>query len=199
MKDFDALIKRALHMVDSLRIERCSNIQWEINPDIIQRRHTWGYCRYVFDDSFKVKGCIINISEFLLEDSVPDNATLSVMVHEILHSCPDCNNHGRIWKKYAKMCDNAYSLHCSSYKTSFEELGIEPPEWRKEERDRILASISNYKWKVVCSNCGRKLGYYKRLTNAEKRAEEITYCCHTHGEVKETPEEELDTWRKRVS
>ena len=43
----------------------------------------------------------LHIDPHLLDDNVPDKSTLSVMVHELLHTCPDCVKHGYRWKKYA--------------------------------------------------------------------------------------------------
>ena len=43
--------------------------------------------------------------EYLEEhkDEIDDNATKTTIIHEILHSCEKCMNHGPEWKKLAEL------------------------------------------------------------------------------------------------
>ena len=65
----------------------------------------WGYCRKNNDNTF-----MIAISSCLREDSIKHNKVLSVILHEILHTCPGCFNHGELWMCYAKLIKQNYGI-----------------------------------------------------------------------------------------
>lgn len=81
----------------------------------------------------------IEISAFL--EQAGENAIKQILAHEILHTCPNCMNHGRTWKYYAmKMnMDYGYDIERTD---SCANLGIVSPK----ERNYV----------IQCQKCGRE-------------------------------------------
>ena len=102
----------------------------------------WGLCTLECQDEY-----IIEISDRLLNDNVTEEATFNTMIHELLHTCPNCMNHGKEWKKWANVV-NMNTDYNIKRTTSCEEKGIE-----KE--------VKLTKYTVTCSLCNRKW-YYNR-------------------------------------
>lgn len=65
-----------------------------------------GYLELFNDD-----GCYdfsIVIREELLQDTCPLKELKEVIIHELIHTCPRCLSHGKTWRKYAQMMNDAY-------------------------------------------------------------------------------------------
>ena len=82
-------------------------------------KRRWGLCRYN-----SVSGTYsLNISSRLLEEDVPEDSLMSVLVHEILHTT-DAVGHGPKWKAYAAQMMRAYPNLKIERTNSAEELGV---------------------------------------------------------------------------
>lgn len=83
---------------------------------------------------------IIELSGKLME--AEDKEIETVILHELLHTCPRCLNHGSRWKAYAERVNQKYGYQITT-RTSYEALGLVAPESREK-----------VKYLVVCSKCG---------------------------------------------
>ena len=54
----------------------------------------------------------IQINEFHNKLS-PDTSVMNTLVHELLHSLPNCMNHGEMWKRYANKYNSVYGTTIS--------------------------------------------------------------------------------------
>lgn len=88
----------------------------------------------------------IELSARLAEQGSED-AVLQVLVHEVLHTCYGCSNHGARWKGYAQRMNDAYGYHVRRT-DNYSELGLED--------DRPV------RYYVVCERCGRCIPRMKR-------------------------------------
>ena len=70
-----------------------------------------------------------------------DDALMNTLIHEYLHTCPKCMNHGKIWQKYARKINEKYHYNIKRT-TSSAEKGI------KEETEKP-------KYIVTCPHCGK--------------------------------------------
>lgn len=104
----------------------------------------WGQCKKV------PGGFTINISTRLLEDGVDEKSLMSTVLHEVIHTCPDCMNHGQTWKEYARRLNKKFGYNIKRC-TSSEEKGIKPA-YREQ----------NYKYIVKCEDCNLKYYYLRR-------------------------------------
>ena len=87
----------------------------------------------------------IEIAGFLINDNVPLSCIENTMFHEILHTCKDCQNHGKNWQYYASMINRAYGQHVGTYATT-EEMKYAPK--RK--------TPTQPKWTITCDDCGKE-------------------------------------------
>lgn len=68
-----------------------------------------------------------------------------ILAHEILHTCPACQNHGKKWKMYAGMMNRAYHYEiCTT--TSDRAMGL--PESQETEKREIG------RYFLQCAGCG---------------------------------------------
>lgn len=105
----------------------------------------WGLCTLECQDEY-----VIEISNRLLDDSISEEATFNTMIHELLHTCPNCMNHGKEWKKWADVI-NRNTKYNIKRTTSCAEKGIE--------------SVSRFpKYTVTCDICNAEW-HYNRAGN----------------------------------
>lgn len=89
----------------------------------------------------------IEISTRLLEDGIGQKMLMNTMLHELLHTCEGCFNHGKRWKCYAARL-NAIGYDVQTYIT--------------EEEERLTKKDSDYRYKVTCEGCGAEWKYMRR-------------------------------------
>lgn len=114
-------------------------------------RSTWGRCTK--KDSLWGDMYEIEISSRLLQDEVDDKATETTMLHELLHTCEGCLNHGPKWKALAKRVNQRYGYNIKRT-TSSKEKGVKPREIK-------------YKYRLICDKCNKPI-YKQRLSEFVK-------------------------------
>ena len=94
-----------------------------------------------FGKCTEIKGVYeIEISSELLH--LEDHKIETVILHELIHTCRGCMNHGSRWKQYAARINTVYGYEIT-VRTSFAKLGLDTPESREQ-----------VKYMVMCSKCG---------------------------------------------
>ncbi len=134
-KRLNELLEECLEELEAINIRPCGKILGVRENKRAKKR--LGCCK-------QIKGGLC--PEFQLELSVmlqeAEEKTLKeVMIHEILHTCRGCLNHGDRWKQLAERAGKAYGYSIKRT-ASFEKLGIEA---EKEEQKR---------YRIRCSCCG---------------------------------------------
>lgn len=141
MKDLKKIIEECFAILDDLQIPYDKNVTIKYNGRITKK---WGYCR-------KLKlGFEISIAKVLGYSDTPDKTIKSVLLHELLHTCPDCFNHGKQWKKYAKLIKKRYNIKISTTSNA-EDMGINPHYY------------------IKCRKCDVKAWYPMKPRNMEQR------------------------------
>ena len=114
MNDFDALLALVLEQARALGIPVSPAIEprVEVNRRAVSR---FGCCvrrgrRYA-----------IQLSACLLE--AEETACRQTLAHEVLHTCPGCQNHGALWKEYARRMNAAWGYAITRTGTCL-ELGV---------------------------------------------------------------------------
>lgn len=98
-----------------------------------------GCCKQVIADG--VRGYEIEISSLLYDKE--DQIVKEIILHELLHTCKDCFNHGNKWKKYAHQVKEEYGYNITS-RADYSELDLD-------------VSCSNpYKYCIRCTACGQE-------------------------------------------
>ena len=146
MKDIYELFSEAYAIVE----ECCGDVIGEITDLSINNRSKkrWGMCHHDYKtDTFQLQ-----ISKRILADEVPYNATLSVMVHEILHSCDGGQSHTGKWKVYAKQVMDKHPDLTITRTTPAEFFRLEPREMPKR------------KYAIRCTKCGKVISRARMCT-----------------------------------
>lgn len=157
MKDIWKLYDICVNQLDSI------GIVYSIVDNIVVNRRAkamWGRCTDI-GNRYKIE-----ISVSLLEDNVDDMATLNTLMHELLHTCDGCMNHGAKWKEYANMVNNTYGYSIKRC-TSAKEKGL-----KEREHDYhfiVHCNQCNYDWK------------YQRYTKTVKSCEHNRATCSCGG------------------
>lgn len=157
MKDVRALENKCRGLLENV------GIYPDYDKVVINSRakRRWGSCK------FKNGGCIIEISDRLLNDNVPDKSAEETMIHEMLHSVRDNRYEGHMgmWLKEAIIVNRVYGYNikrCSSP----EEKGVD------------IQPVQRYALK--CNKCG-KIVYRYRLSKVIKHPE--LYRCKCGGSL----------------
>ena len=85
----------------------------------------------------------IELSGYLMETE--DRTVETVLLHELLHTCPGCLNHGKRWKAHAEKVNQKYGYNITAT-TSYEKMGMADP-----------GSRETVKYLVKCSSCGLEI------------------------------------------
>lgn len=93
----------------------------------------------------------IEVCKWVME--LDEKIIKNTIIHEIIHCLPNCNNHGKEFKKFAKLIN---------YK-----LGYNITRLGNKKEDYIKSNIEfmeddKYKYKIVCEKCNQ-IFYRKRL------------------------------------
>lgn len=163
MRDLMTYVKVCTEQLDKVGVPYSKNIlEWKINT---RAKSRWGQCKKTID------GYIIEVSVDLLNEENDVEGLKNTIIHELIHTCDGCNNHGTLWKMYAAMVNSAYGYNIKRSSTC-EEKGVNY-EVRKK---------SNAKYVLECSECHQQF-YYQRTCFAVKHPE---FCSHKgcHGNLK---------------
>lgn len=108
----------------------------------------------------------IEISDRLLLEDKQERLE-ETLVHELLHTCYGCQNHGKRWKNYAKKVSELYGYHVT--RTAF-----------TEDAD-IRLRRDSAKYVLVCDRCGAEI-IRMRMSKAVKQPHK--YRCKCGGTLR---------------
>ncbi len=117
----------------------------------------------------------IEVSARLLEDGDKLRQTLA---HELLHTCPGCQNHGPAWKAHAARVNAAWGMEITRLAPAGEE-------------DALPLRQEAPKYLLGCTACGR-LFPRSRLSKAVKQP--WRYRCPCGGKLKRLPAEQINIY-----
>lgn len=159
MKDRYEIYKKCNKKLADIGIQTGNVKDVVVNNRTVTR---WGQCRW------KGSEYTIEINGKLLEDDAPDEAVESTMIHELLHTCKNCGNHGREWKRLAGIVNEAYGYNIKRTDSADDKGGID-------------LKASKAKHKVICEKCGVII-YRTRDCNLTKYTNH--YRCSCGGTLK---------------
>lgn len=131
---------------------------------ISNSRSRWGCCNTSADR----KRHRITISGLILADEVPNDAVMSVIVHEILHSCKNGGSHKGMWKIYAVQVMRKHPELKITRTTPASMFHLEDTVNRAK------------KYVVKCTECGREF-HRARISGCIKNPER--YRCKCGGKI----------------
>ena len=161
MRDLTTYALECMEELDSIGIEYGNIIDFTVNTRAKKR---WGQCKAV------PGGYLININEALLNEKNSEDGLKNTIMHELLHSCEGCMNHGQKWKEVVGIVNRklGYGIKTTS---SSAEKGV------LEETRNIKV-----KYRIVCKKCGNELTRSK-MTKVVKYPS-MYQCGKCHGDLK---------------
>ena len=134
MRNLKEYSEYCMEMLKEIGIPYAENIRFSVN---YRAKKRWGQTRQC-PGRYE-----ISINSCLLDESIKDDGLVNTILHELLHTCPDCMNHGAEWKKWADEVWKAYHIEIKRC-SSADEKGIDP-----------ALQESAYRYVYRCTGCGQ--------------------------------------------
>lgn len=147
-KDLNKMLSTAIEQVTSLGLNP-SPIDETIY--LTRATKTYGKCERI-DGGFA-----IHVSKYFKDND--ESELMNMLVHEVLHTVPNCFNHGKSWKSAAELANKTFGYNISRL-SNFEMANLTAADVKIQRR-----------YTVVCLSCGNEL--YR-----ERKSKLIT---HTHN------------------
>ena len=144
MRDLMKYAEFCMELLDNINVPYTKPFSWTVNKRATRR---WGRCRksgYYGDYS-------IDISSILLDERASENDLIETILHELIHTCPSCMNHGYEWKHWGDKVTKAYGYEILRTKKGDENSAALMLEKKK----------SNANYVCVCEKCGHEFYYNK--------------------------------------
>ena len=164
MRDLKKNADECMRELNSLGIRYANSIEFIVN---VRAKKRWGQCRRKPDGTY-----VISINVELLKEKNDLRGLRDTIIHEILHTCEGCMNHGKKWKRYAERVNKAFGYNISRC-ASAAEKGV--------HRDENLEVKNIDKYAIRCECCGRT-HYSSKLTKTIKHPERY-YCGFCGGRM----------------
>lgn len=136
MRNLDEYAILCMEELGKIGIEYGNIVEVKVNTRAKKR---WGQCRAI------PGGYSINISIVLLDERNDEQGLKETIIHELLHSCKGCMNHGENWKRLAAKVNRAYGYNVKRC-SSAEDKGVQ------EETRPVSVRTPNYI--IKCNRCG---------------------------------------------
>ena len=130
-------------------------ITQKITYEGFRAKKTYGNARRIIGDNWLIK---INLN-MLNEEEVKNT-----IIHEILHTYPDCQCHTGEWKRRANIVKRKLGYDIT--RTSSKELDL---------------SITKPKYRIECTKCGKVYNYYKKCWWFDRLSECSCGKCRTNN------------------
>lgn len=162
MHNLNDQVEYCKSLLDQTNILYNRNAIFSINK---RAKTRWGQCQH--------RGVVdyINISSVLLDERVPVKGLQQTILHEFLHTAPNCQNHGYFWKNYAAEVNNRFGYNISRCNTE--------DEFQIPEDLRVRNSI-NTKYTVVCEKCGHQIRRQRASNLTKNPSRYIHRACGGH-------------------
>ena len=155
--ELDGLMARLRRELISIGIPVSNRLEPEVRINTRARRRL-GCCYY------QAGRCRIEVSQAVLED---EDLLKQTLVHELLHTCPKCRDHGPKWKAYAQ--------------TVNEKLGYRIERTVKTETPAGSLRHEEIKYILECQSCGAQI---KRMRMSKAVKSPWRYRCPCGGRLK---------------
>lgn len=146
MRDLMIHVLECMEKLDAIGIEYGNIKEVTVNTRAKKR---WGQCCTV------PGGFSININVDLLDERNSVEGLENTIIHELLHSCKGCMNHGEKWKSLARKVKSAYGYEIKRCNSSSDK-GV--------EHQREIA----YKYIIQCEKC-------KKLIKRQRKSMIVEY------------------------
>lgn len=135
-----SLVDEARKELDALGIPYGKISMLEVSHTVT----SYGDCRKIGESSYRIR-----VNKVLLAEAA-DTIVKETIIHEILHTCPGCMNHGKTWQAYASVVNDAYPRYRISRLSSCNRTHV-----RLKNRDTA-------KYVATCMSCNKEYLFFKK-------------------------------------
>lgn len=143
MRDLMSYANFCMKMLDEIGIPYSKVEEFTVN----KRARRWGLC------SLRNGKYYIQINTTLLDERNGEDGLINTIIHELLHTCHGCMNHGKMWKSYAEQVRKTYGYNIKRTSDN-EEKCVTTGNLNESKRE--------YKYFVYCKKCGKLIVKRKR-------------------------------------
>lgn len=146
MRNLEEYVNRCIKELEEIGLE-CGNIS-EIKVNTRAKKR-WGQCKRI------PNGYQININVALLDERSDERGLKETIIHELLHSCKGCMNHGENWKRLADAVNEIYGYNIKRC-NSAEEKGVSKEvraEYGYNPNSHVSVNHST-NYTIKCGHCG---------------------------------------------
>ena len=173
MRDLTDFALQCMDELDSIGIEYGNIIDFTVNT---RAKNRWGQCKAV------PGGYRINISAVLLDERNDEQGLKNTIIHELLHSCKGCMNHGENWKRLAAKVYREYGYNIKRTSSAAEKgMCEEAIAERVEAKKQARAARVTYK--LQCEKCGHIYTHYRMCDAIRYPNLYSCGCAGCHGQL----------------
>lgn len=121
----------------------CKQEEPDLSTKYLEKNGNKIFIRYA-----KYKKHKIEISAWVME--LNEEIIKNTIIHELIHCLPMCNNHGKVFKEYAKYINNQLGYDIKT-------TGNKKEDYKKSNKKYI--EEKQYKYIIKCKDCGEL--YYR--------------------------------------
>lgn len=165
MADIQELAETAMQYLNQLKIPYGTVSSLTVNS----RAMRYGRCRRLPDGTFEIE-----ISARLLRNDVDPKYARNTMIHELLHTCYRCMNHGKRWKSYIARVNDAFGFDISP--TPYKSTDY------SRERSKAVPPPREPKYVFQCRGCG--IQTYRFRASDFTRNTDRYFCSKCGGKFK---------------
>lgn len=171
MRSLNKYATFCMELLRNINIPFEEPVAWTVNTRATRR---WGQCRRRYNGYYYAYEYHINISSLLLDERASEKDLIETILHELIHTCPGCMNHGHEWKTYADVVNRKYGYNISRLKKGEEESAALMIENKK----------ANANYVCVCEKCGHEFFYSRRCGVIENPSRYTHTKCGGHLKLK---------------
>ena len=151
MRDLNKYVDICKKELDSIGIQYRNPDKWIVSGKLTK---SLGYSEIYYDGiSNKTKGIIskipkIVISKRILNDKYPEKYLKETIIHELIHTCDGCTDHGSGFKRIARIINKELGYNIKRC-ASPDEAKIYHEMYKPKER----------KYSIECPKCGSRWNY----------------------------------------
>ena len=148
MRNLEEYAEFCMEMLDEINIPYVRPEAFTVNT----RAERWGQCQYMHDTG----KFFVDINITLLDERNGEDGLINTILHELLHTCPNCMNHGKEWKKWAAKIKRFYGYNIKRT-SDFDDKDVITGNFNER--------ITEYKYLIYCQKCGKLITKRKRQCN----------------------------------
>lgn len=164
MRNLNKVAKECMIELDNIGIRYGKIDRFEVNT---RAKSRWGRCKKVN------RGYIIEINVDLLDERNDINGLKNTIIHELLHTCEGCMNHGKEWKRLADKVNRHYGYGVTRCSNA-DEKGV------NYRRESVRRAQPDYKYAIRCECCGH---IYRRSKLTKTIQHPENYRCKCGGKL----------------